>query len=157
MDATAILSSKYQIFIPKTVRETRHWETGQEFVFIPKGAGVLLIPVPEFDELAGAQKAPIKKAIAKAASDAGDDCTSRDLVPTRLGSPSRKPGVDYFQTRQLKRSGITCRDHEPMRGGCRSKIAIGSSDRDTIGTRLRHDPRIVLRLREIERQDTSGK
>lgn len=53
MDATATLSSKYQISIPKAVRETQHWEAGQEFVFIPKGAGVLLVPVPKLKELAG--------------------------------------------------------------------------------------------------------
>jgi len=53
MSATATLSSKYQISIPKAVREEQHWESGQEFVFIPKGKGVLVIPVPELDELAG--------------------------------------------------------------------------------------------------------
>lgn len=53
MQATATLSSKFQISIPKPVREAQHWEAGQEFVFIPKGKGVLLMPLPEFDELAG--------------------------------------------------------------------------------------------------------
>jgi AbrB family looped-hinge helix DNA binding protein len=37
MAATATLSSKFQISIPKAVREDQHWEAGQEFVFIPKG------------------------------------------------------------------------------------------------------------------------
>ena len=50
---TAKLSSKFQISIPKAVRATRKWEAGQEFVFIPKGTGVLLVPVPERDALAG--------------------------------------------------------------------------------------------------------
>lgn len=53
MPATATLSSKFQISIPKAVREQQHWEAGQEFVFIPKGGGVLLIPVPGLDQLAG--------------------------------------------------------------------------------------------------------
>ncbi|MDR0843525.1 MAG: AbrB/MazE/SpoVT family DNA-binding domain-containing protein [Acidobacteriota bacterium] len=53
MDSTATLSSKYQISIPKDVREERHWRAGQEFVFIPKGEGVLLMPVPELEQLAG--------------------------------------------------------------------------------------------------------
>lgn len=53
MQATATLSSKFQISIPKPVREAQHWEAGQEFVFIPKGKGVLVMPLPEFDELAG--------------------------------------------------------------------------------------------------------
>ena len=33
-----------------------HWEAGQEFVFIPRGKGVLVMPVPAFDELAGIAK-----------------------------------------------------------------------------------------------------
>jgi AbrB family looped-hinge helix DNA binding protein len=53
MTATATLSSKFQISIPKAVREEQHWEAGQEFVFIPKGKGMLLMPVPERDQLAG--------------------------------------------------------------------------------------------------------
>jgi AbrB family looped-hinge helix DNA binding protein len=53
MSRTATLSSKFQISIPKAVREERHWEAGQEFVFIPKGKGVLAIPVPELGQLAG--------------------------------------------------------------------------------------------------------
>ena len=44
--ATAKLSAKFQISIPKAVRTARHWQAGQEFAFIPKGAGVLLVPVP---------------------------------------------------------------------------------------------------------------
>ena len=50
------LSSKFQISIPKIVREEQHWEAGQEFVFIPKGKGVLVMPVPELDQLAGIAK-----------------------------------------------------------------------------------------------------
>lgn len=56
MAATATLSSKFQISIPKAVREEQHWEAGQEFVFIPKGKGVLVMPVPELDQLAGIAK-----------------------------------------------------------------------------------------------------
>lgn len=53
MTATATLSSKFQISIPKVIREEQHWEAGQEFVFVPKTTGVLLIPVPELGQLAG--------------------------------------------------------------------------------------------------------
>lgn len=56
MPATATLSSKFQISIPKAVREERHWEAGQEFVFIPKGKGVLLMPAPELEQLVGIAK-----------------------------------------------------------------------------------------------------
>lgn len=51
--ATAKLSSKFQICIPKAVRTARHWHVGQQFAFIPKGEGVLLVPVPKRDDLAG--------------------------------------------------------------------------------------------------------
>jgi AbrB family looped-hinge helix DNA binding protein len=56
MAATATLSSKFQISIPKAVRDTQHWEAGQEFAFIPKGRGVLLVPVPKLAELFGIAK-----------------------------------------------------------------------------------------------------
>lgn len=50
---TAKLSAKYQISIPKAVRTARHWQAGQEFAFIPKGEGVMLMPVPNREDLAG--------------------------------------------------------------------------------------------------------
>ena len=53
MAPTATLSSKYQISVPKAIRDDLHWEAGQEFVFIPKGKGVLLMPVPDLKQLAG--------------------------------------------------------------------------------------------------------
>lgn len=53
MSAIATLSSKYQISIPKSIREEQHWQSGQKFVFIPKGKGMLVMPVPELEQLAG--------------------------------------------------------------------------------------------------------
>lgn len=53
MSDTATLSSKFQISIPKAVREAQNWKAGQEFVFIPKGTGVLLVPVPTREDLFG--------------------------------------------------------------------------------------------------------
>jgi AbrB family looped-hinge helix DNA binding protein len=53
MTPTATLSSKFQISVPKAIRDDLHWEAGQEFVFIPKGKGVLLMPVPDLKQLAG--------------------------------------------------------------------------------------------------------
>lgn len=53
---TARLSSKFQISIPKAVRRARHWEAGQEFAFIPKGEGVLLVPIPRVEDLPGLAK-----------------------------------------------------------------------------------------------------
>lgn len=53
MADTATLSSKFQISIPKAVREKQGWQPGQEFVFLPKGGGVMLVPVPTLDDLRG--------------------------------------------------------------------------------------------------------
>ncbi len=51
--AVATLSTKFQISIPKTVRELNHWRAGQEFAFLPKGRGVLVMPVVELEDLIG--------------------------------------------------------------------------------------------------------
>jgi len=56
MAAIATLSSKFQISVPKAIRDDLHWQAGQEFVFIPKGKGVLLMPVPGLEQLAGIAK-----------------------------------------------------------------------------------------------------
>jgi AbrB family looped-hinge helix DNA binding protein len=56
MSATATLSSKFQISVPKAVRDKQRWEAGQQFVFIPKGLGVLMVPVPELGQLRGIAK-----------------------------------------------------------------------------------------------------
>jgi len=50
---TARLSAKFQIAIPKALSDAKGWKSGQEFAFIPKGNGVLLIPVPSQYQLAG--------------------------------------------------------------------------------------------------------
>ena len=39
--------------IPKAIRTARRWQAGQVFAFIPKGEGMLLVPVPSSEELAG--------------------------------------------------------------------------------------------------------
>ncbi len=56
MTDTATLSSKFQISIPKKVREAEGWQAGQKLVFIPKGKGVLIVPVPAADDLLGIAK-----------------------------------------------------------------------------------------------------
>jgi AbrB family looped-hinge helix DNA binding protein len=53
MGDTTTLSSKYQISIPKSVRTAQKWKPGQKFAFIPDGRSVLLVPVPEREELVG--------------------------------------------------------------------------------------------------------
>ena len=54
---TAKLSAKFQISIPKAVRTARQWTAGQEFALIPKGEGLLLVPVPKPEALAGIRAA----------------------------------------------------------------------------------------------------
>jgi AbrB family looped-hinge helix DNA binding protein len=53
MPETATLSSKFQISIPKAVRTAQGWRAGITFAFIPKGTGVLLVPVPRREALKG--------------------------------------------------------------------------------------------------------
>jgi AbrB family looped-hinge helix DNA binding protein len=50
---TATLSAKFEISIPKAIRTARRWQAGQVFAFIPKGDGMLLVPVPKREQLAG--------------------------------------------------------------------------------------------------------
>lgn len=56
MPETATLSSKFQISIPKAIRTAQHWSAGLTIAFIPKGTGVLLVPVPEWKALRGLAK-----------------------------------------------------------------------------------------------------
>lgn len=60
--ATATLSSRFQISIPKAVRDEQRWKAGQELVFIPKGKGVLVMPAPELEPLAGIANGTRKRA-----------------------------------------------------------------------------------------------
>jgi bifunctional DNA-binding transcriptional regulator/antitoxin component of YhaV-PrlF toxin-antitoxin module len=50
---TAKLSSRFRITIPEALRMARRWRAGQEFAFLPKGEGVLLVPVPKREDLVG--------------------------------------------------------------------------------------------------------
>jgi AbrB family looped-hinge helix DNA binding protein len=56
MSNTTTLSSKFQISVPKEVREEMGWKAGQKFAFIPKGNSVVLVPVPELKDLFGIAK-----------------------------------------------------------------------------------------------------
>lgn len=52
MADTATLSSKFQI----SVCEAQRWRAGQEFAFIHKGKGVLIMPVLRIEDLKGLAK-----------------------------------------------------------------------------------------------------
>ena len=56
MGNVVTLSEKFQISIPKEVRDQQNWKPGQKFAFIPDGAGVKLVRVPTLDELQGIAK-----------------------------------------------------------------------------------------------------
>ena len=53
MTATSKISSKYQVSIPKTVRERLAWRPGQKVAFIAKPEGYVIVPVPKREDLAG--------------------------------------------------------------------------------------------------------
>lgn len=50
---TITVSSKYQIVIPKAVRERVHWEPGQKLVPLVKGRNVTLVPLRPLEEMRG--------------------------------------------------------------------------------------------------------
>ncbi len=45
------LTTDFLIEIPEAVRQQLHWVAGQKLALIPRGNGVLVIPVPSRDEL----------------------------------------------------------------------------------------------------------
>ncbi len=50
--ASTTLSSKYQISIPKEVREKQGWKPGQKFAFIPSGKSrYVMVAVPTVEDL----------------------------------------------------------------------------------------------------------
>jgi len=60
---TTRLSSKGQIIIPKSVREARKWQTGQELMVVETVDGILLTPKQAFapttlDHVAGCLHTP---------------------------------------------------------------------------------------------------
>ena len=52
----ATLSSKYQISIPKDVREALHLKPGQRIAFLRVGSTLKLVPVPDIEDLFGIAK-----------------------------------------------------------------------------------------------------
>ena len=50
---TATISSKFQILVPKKIREQLHIKPGQQFIFILKGEGLELVPKRNIKEMRG--------------------------------------------------------------------------------------------------------
>lgn len=53
---TATLSSKYQLSIPKAVRDNLSLKAGQKFTIIAKGKIIELVPVPTLSSMRGILK-----------------------------------------------------------------------------------------------------
>ena len=53
MSAIATVSSKFQISIPKEVRDQLGLRPGQKVAFIAKPEGFVIVPVPKREDLAG--------------------------------------------------------------------------------------------------------
>lgn len=56
MTDTTVLGRSFRITIPKAIRDAQDWHPGQRFAFLPRGAGVVIVPVPKREELAGILK-----------------------------------------------------------------------------------------------------
>lgn len=50
------LSSKFQLSIPKSIREEMHLQAGQKFAIIPKGDTIVLAPIRRLDQARGILK-----------------------------------------------------------------------------------------------------
>ena len=88
--AVATLSSKYQISIPKEVRDTLNLKPGQKLVFISTGSGVRLVPALEIKDLFGLLKNVQSKSGEAISTDNIRDRDTRreDILPT-LGKSQR--------------------------------------------------------------------
>ena len=86
MANTTTLSSKFQIAIPKEVREAQNWKSGQELAFIPKGGGYLFVPSSTIQDLRGIAKGACTDNCRdrKDAADARDRHLGLDRVAHRL-------------------------------------------------------------------------
>jgi AbrB family looped-hinge helix DNA binding protein len=50
---SARVSSKFQISIPKAVRDEAGIQAGQDYVFVPKGKNLLLVRAPTREQMFG--------------------------------------------------------------------------------------------------------
>lgn len=58
MSVTTKLSSKGQVIVPRAIRDSHGWETGEEFLVRDLGYGILLIPsrpgpISDLDDVLG--------------------------------------------------------------------------------------------------------
>lgn len=50
---TATISAKFQISVPKKIRDQLHIKPGQQFIFVPKGDCLELVPKRSIKEMRG--------------------------------------------------------------------------------------------------------
>jgi AbrB family looped-hinge helix DNA binding protein len=53
MSGVSTLSSKHKISVPKAVRESMGWRPGQKIAFLVNSSGVLMVPIPTREQMAG--------------------------------------------------------------------------------------------------------
>lgn len=82
MSEIVTLSAKFEIQIPEALRAARGWKVGQVFALMPKGTGILLIPVPEQSSLAGSQRV-LKRPIAGIGRIGSDRQIPNKALPVR--------------------------------------------------------------------------
>ena len=80
--STATLSSKFQISVPKDVREALGLKPGQKLAFINTGTGMRLVPQPTAAELVG---------IMRGANTEGVRERDERPLPSRAAKARRKP------------------------------------------------------------------
>ena len=88
---TATLSSKYQISVPKEIRDSMNLKPGQKLAFLCIGKSVKLMPQPRYEDLFG---------IGKGGDPTGyrdRDTRREDILPKLSASPplakKRQPAV----------------------------------------------------------------
>ena len=83
---TATLSSKYQISIPKEIRDSMNLKPGQKLAFLCIGKSVRLMPQPRLEDLLGIGKG------GDPSNYRDRDTRREDILPTGRVA-SRKPAV----------------------------------------------------------------
>lgn len=53
MAANTVVSSKYQVVIPKQAREQARLRPGQKLAVIVRGKTITLVPIPELEDMIG--------------------------------------------------------------------------------------------------------
>lgn len=83
---TATLSSKYQISVPKEIRDSMNLKPGQKLAFLCIGKSVRLVPQPKLEDLLGIGKG------GDPSNYRDRDTRREDILPRLSPAPSPIPG-----------------------------------------------------------------